>query len=73
VRHRSNADRLPERFDEVLAAVMEFADPILPGTRDATVWDQSGQPMKSTDWPRPARVPVQRRNAIPCGIIGRPG
>jgi hypothetical protein len=29
VRRRSDADRLPERFDEVLAAVMEFADPIL--------------------------------------------
>ena len=25
MRPRSNADRLPERFDEVLAAVMEYA------------------------------------------------
>jgi len=36
VRRRNNADRLPERFDEVLAAVMEFADPILSGTGDAS-------------------------------------
>ena len=41
MRRRSNADR-PERFDDILAAVMELADPILSGTSDATVWDQSG-------------------------------
>jgi hypothetical protein len=45
VRRRSNADRLPERFDEGLAAGMEFADPILSGTSDATVW-VPGYPQK---------------------------
>jgi Nucleotidyl transferase AbiEii toxin, Type IV TA system len=35
---RSNADHLPEQFAEVLAAVIEFADPILSGSEDGTVW-----------------------------------
>ena len=35
---RSNADHLPEQFTEVLAAVIEFADPILLGSEDVTVW-----------------------------------
>ena len=67
MRHRSNADHLPERFDEVLAAVMEFADPILPGTGDATVWDQSGQPMKSAAWPGQHVCPSNVGTLSPAG------
>lgn len=40
MRRRSNADHLPERFDEALAAVMEFADPIL-SIADAETWGPS--------------------------------
>lgn len=38
-RRRSGSDQLPEQFAEVLAAVVRFGDPILTGTRNATLWD----------------------------------
>lgn len=41
-RRRSNSDHLPEQFDTVLGAVIEFADPVLSGDIDGSTWDPDG-------------------------------
>jgi hypothetical protein len=59
VRRRSNADHLPERFDEALAAVIEFADPICPSlmrkpeapssSHDVRECDKRGEPHRTAE------------------------
>ncbi len=38
-RRRSNSDHLPELFESVLLAVIDFADPVLTGLVDGLMWD----------------------------------
>ena len=38
-RRRSNSDHLPERFADVLAAVIAFADPVLSGAAAGVIWN----------------------------------
>jgi hypothetical protein len=45
------ADRLPDRFSDVVAAVMTFADPAITGTSTGCLW----QPGAAEWLPKPAQ------------------
>ena len=48
-RRRSNFDHLPERFAEVLSAVIAFADPVLAGNAAGDIWNPDAAAWASRD------------------------